>query len=57
MTNYLLLLLRLEITQSRNLFANFDRNNKVYLFSKIIKNILLNFIPHQTILFDDRDPI
>ena len=30
-------------------------NDKVYLFNKTIKNILSNFIPHETITFDDRD--
>ena len=29
---------------------------KVYLFSKTIRNILSNFMPHETITFDDRDP-
>ena len=36
-------------------FANLDINDKVYLFNKTIKNILSNFIPHETIAFDDRD--
>ena len=29
----------------------------VHLFNTIIKNILHNFIPHETITFDDRDPL
>ena len=37
-------------------FANLDINDKVYLFNETIKNILSNFIPHETITFDDRDP-
>ena len=37
-------------------FANLDINDKVYLFNKTIRNILSNFIPHETITFDDRDP-
>ena len=37
-------------------FANLDINDKVYLFSKTIKNILSNFMPHETITFDHRDP-
>ena len=37
-------------------FANLDINDKAYLFNKTIKNILSNFIPHETIAFDDRDP-
>ena len=36
-------------------FANLDINEKVYLFNKTIRNILSNFIPHDTITFDDRD--
>ena len=36
-------------------FANLNINDKVYLFNKTIKNILSNFIPHETITFDDRD--
>ena len=37
-------------------FANLDINGKVCLFNKTIKNILSNFIRHETILFDNRDP-
>ena len=37
-------------------FANLDINDKVHLFNKTIRNILSNFIPHETITFDDRDP-
>ena len=36
-------------------FPNLDINDKVYLFNKTIKKILSNFIPHETIAFDDRD--
>ena len=35
---------------------NLDINDKVYLFSKTIKNILSNVIPHETFTFHDRDP-
>ena len=38
-------------------FADLDINEKVYLFNKKIKNILSNFILHETITFDDRDPL
>ena len=37
-------------------FASLDINDKVHLFNKTIRNILSNFIPHETITFDDRDP-
>ena len=37
-------------------FANLDINDKVYLFNETIKDILSNFIPHETTTFDDRDP-
>ena len=41
---------------SERSFANLDINDKVHLFNKTIRNILSNFIPHETIIFDDRDP-
>ena len=31
-------------------------NDMVHLFNRTIKNILRNFIPHETITCDDRDP-
>ena len=37
-------------------FANLDINDKLHLFNKTIRNILSNFIPHETITFDDRGP-
>ena len=37
-------------------FANLDINDKVYLFNKTIKNILSNFIPHETIAFNEDPP-
>ena len=37
-------------------FANVDINDKVHLFNKTIRNILSNFIPHETITFGDRYP-
>ena len=37
-------------------FANTGVNNKVYMFNKTIKNITSNYIPHETIICDDRDP-
>ena len=36
--------------------ANLDINDKVHLFNKTIRNILSNFIPHETITIDDRHP-
>ena len=32
-------------------------NKKVYIFVKTIENIFSNFIPYETILCDDRDPL
>ena len=29
----------------------------VYLFNKTIKNILSNYVPHETVTCDDRDPL
>ena len=37
-------------------FPNIDVNKKVNLFNKTIKNIIQNYIPHETITCDDRDP-
>ena len=37
-------------------FANSDVNEKVYLFNKTIKNIVSNYIPHETIICNDKDP-
>ena len=34
--------------------AEKDVNKKVYIFSQTIKDIISNFIPHETILFDVR---
>ena len=35
-------------------FLNLNVDEKVCIFDKIILNI--NFIPHETLIFDDRDP-
>ena len=37
------------------LFRNLHMNEMVSLFNKTIKNILSNYIPHETITCDDRD--
>ena len=37
-------------------FANISVNNKVHMFNKTIKNIMSNYIPHETIICDGRDP-
>ena len=37
-------------------FANSSVNNKVHMFTKIIKNITPNYISDETITCDDRDP-
>ena len=37
-------------------FTNIDVNEKVYLFNKTIKHTIRNYIPHETITCDDRDP-
>ena len=37
-------------------FANISVNNKVHMFNKTIKNIMSNYVPHETIICDDRDP-
>ena len=42
--------------QWENSFQNMNVNSIVHLFNRTIKNILHNFIPHQIITCDDRDP-
>ena len=37
-------------------FANTSVNNKVHMSNKTIKIIISNYIPHETITCDDRDP-
>ena len=37
-------------------FSNIDVDKMVSIFNQTIINILCNFIPHETVLFDDRDP-
>ena len=37
-------------------FTNSNVNNMVDICTKTIQNILSNFIPHQTIIIDDKDP-
>ena len=37
-------------------FSNTNINEKVSFFNKMILNILNNYIPHETIISDDKDP-
>ena len=37
-------------------FEYLEVNETVFLFNRIIKNILSNFIPHKIIICDDQDP-
>ena len=37
-------------------FRNLDIKEMVFLFNKTIKNILLNYIPDETIVSDYQDP-
>ena len=37
-------------------FKNIDVDEKVNLFNNTIKKIILNYLPHETITCDDRDP-
>ena len=37
-------------------FSDIDVDKMVSIFNQTIINILCNFIPHETVLFDDRDP-
>ena len=37
-------------------FSNANVNEKLSIFNKSVLNVLSNFIPHETILCDDKDP-
>ena len=37
-------------------FNNLDVNEMVFLFNRTIKNIFSNYIPHEIIIYEDRDP-
>ena len=37
-------------------FSNIDVDKTISIFNQTIINILCNFIPHEIVLFDDRDP-
>ena len=37
-------------------FSTIDTNKMVSIFNQTIINIPFNFIPHESVLFDDRDP-
>ena len=37
-------------------FSNIDVDKMAYIFNKTIINTLCNFIPHEAVLFDGRDP-
>ena len=39
-----------------NRFANINVNEKLQLFVHIIQNIISNYIPHEAITCDDRNP-
>ena len=41
---------------SSKAFHNVDVKKQVILFNKTVLNIIRNFIPHETVTFDDRDP-
>ena len=36
--------------------TNTSVNNKAHMFNNTIKNVMSNYIPHETIICDDRDP-
>ena len=37
-------------------FVNINVNEKMFILNKTILNILSNFIPHNTLTVDDKDP-
>ena len=40
----------------RRVFSNLNINERVSFFSKTILNIVSNFIPHETVICDDKGP-
>ena len=46
----------IEVFSWEKCFTNTSVNSKVYMFNKTIKNIMSNYIPHETIICNDRDP-
>ena len=38
-------------------FVNTNVNEKVFILNKTILNIMSNFIPHETLTIDDKDPL
>ena len=44
-----------ELTHILYTFSNIDVDKMVPIFNQTIISILCNFIPHETILFDERD--
>ena len=47
---------QLTISTGGKAFSNININEKVSLFKKTILNILNNYLPHETIICDDKDP-
>ena len=45
-----------EMSDWDRAFTNSNRNDMVNIWTKTIQNILTNFILHQTITIDDKDP-
>ena len=39
-----------------NRFANISVNKQVQLFTQNLQSIMSNYVPHETITFDDRSP-
>ena len=37
-------------------FVNTNVNEKVFILNKTVLNMLSNFIPHETLTVDDKDP-
>ena len=46
----------LENFDWKNAFSNCNPNKQVYVLTKIVLNIMSNFIPNETMMVDDRDP-
>ena len=47
----------LEYFDAQNAFLNCNTNEQVSVLTKTVLNIMSNFIPNETVLVDDRDPV
>ena len=45
-----------DLFPRKKALRNLNTSDMIFLFNKTIKTIVSNYIPHETVTFDDRDP-